>query len=164
MKFHIRHLNNSFRNHIHGFSMIEVLVTLMVLSIGLLGLAAMQTSSIQNTHGAYLRTQATHLAYDILDRMRANMTGVNDGDYNNINANESVNNYTDPNCFTAGCTSLQMTATDAAQWEIDLATQLPAGQGTVVVDPAGNNVFTITVTWGDPDTGGTINFVMTSQL
>jgi len=162
MKFHTGHFSDSIQHHHHGFSMVEVLVTLMVLSIGLLGLAAMQTSSIQNTHGAYLRTQATHLAYDMLDRMRANMTGVNNGNYNNIDANESIDNYTDPGCVAAGCTFPQMTTTDTAQWEVDLASQLPAGQGTVV--NAGNNVFTITVTWGDPDTGGTTNFVMTSQL
>ncbi|HLE93281.1 MAG TPA: type IV pilus modification protein PilV, partial [Sulfuricaulis sp.] len=55
-----------------GFSLIEVLVALLVLSIGLLGLAALQTTSLQYNTGSYFRTQATFLAYDIIDRMRAN--------------------------------------------------------------------------------------------
>ncbi len=159
----MRHSNNSACNRNHGFSMIEVLVTLMVLSIGLLGLAAMQANSIQNTHGAYVRTQATYLAYDMLDRMRANMTGVTANDYDNIDT--VTNDYLQPGCITADCTPAEMAAHDAAEWEVNLAAQLPSGQGTIIA-AAGINVFTITVTWGvpDPDTGITPSFDMTSQL
>ena len=55
-----------------GFSIIEVLVALLVLAIGLLGLAALQAQGLRFNHDAYVRTQATHLAYDIIDRMRSN--------------------------------------------------------------------------------------------
>lgn len=142
--------------------MIEVLVTLMVLSIGLLGLAAMQANSIQNTHGAYVRTQATYLAYDMLDRMRANMTGVTANNYNNIDT--VADDYLQPGCIAVDCTPAQMATHDAAEWESNLAAQLPEGQGTIVA--AGVNVFIITVTWGvaDPNTGVIPNFAMTSQL
>ncbi len=142
--------------------MIEVLVTLMVLSIGLLGLAAMQANSIQNTHGAYVRTQATYLAYDMLDRMRANMAGVTANNYDNIN---TADGYSQPGCITGGCSPADMAIHDAAEWETNLAAQLPSGRGTITA-AAGINVFTITVTWGvpDPDTGITPDFDMTSQL
>ena len=59
-----------------GFSLIEVLVALLVLSIGLLGLAALQAQGLRFNHDAYVRTQATNLAYDIVDRMRVNNTAL----------------------------------------------------------------------------------------
>jgi|SRR5690554_4420734 len=55
-----------------GFSMIEVLVALVVLAIGLLGFALLQTMNLRFTQSANYRTQATNLAYDLLDQMRAN--------------------------------------------------------------------------------------------
>ena len=64
-----------------GFSLIEVLIAILVLAIGLLGMANMQASGMRSTHGAYLRTQATFLAGDILDSMRANVTAARGGSY-----------------------------------------------------------------------------------
>lgn len=55
-----------------GFSMIEVLIALVVLAIGLLGFALLQTMNLRYTQSANYRTQATNLAYDLLDQMRAN--------------------------------------------------------------------------------------------
>jgi type IV pilus assembly protein PilV len=64
-----------------GFTLVEALVALIVLSIGLLGVAALQLSSLRaNTSAAY-RSQATFLAYDIADRMRANRTGALKDEY-----------------------------------------------------------------------------------
>jgi type IV pilus assembly protein PilV len=70
-----------------GFTLLEVLIALLVLSIGLLGLAALQTTGLRSNQMASMRTQATQLAYDITDRMRANPgsaaagTGVAGGQY-----------------------------------------------------------------------------------
>ena len=64
-----------------GFSLIEVLIAILVLAIGLLGMANMQASGMRCTHGAYLRTQATVLGDDILDSMRANVTAARGGSY-----------------------------------------------------------------------------------
>lgn len=55
-----------------GVTLIEVLVALVVLSIGVIGLAALQAQALQMNQGAYMRAQATNLAYDIADRMRTN--------------------------------------------------------------------------------------------
>ena len=60
------------RSRASGFSMIEVLVALVVLAIGLLGFALLQTMNLRFTQSANYRTQATNLAYDLLDQMRAN--------------------------------------------------------------------------------------------
>ena len=66
------------RSAMEGFSLIEVLVALFVLSIGLLGLAALQTTGLRFSHQSYERTQATLQAYDIIDRMRTNKSGTGD--------------------------------------------------------------------------------------
>src|SRR5882724_11312914 len=55
-----------------GFTLVEALVALVVLSIGLLGIAGLQITSLKANHGSATRTQAVYLAYDIIDRMRAN--------------------------------------------------------------------------------------------
>ncbi len=64
-----------------GFSLLEVLVGLIILAIGLLGLAGMQIVSLRQNNDAYLRSQATLQVYDILDRMRANRRYALDGEY-----------------------------------------------------------------------------------
>ncbi len=65
----------------NGASLLEVLVAIVVLSLGLLGLAGLQVASLQLNQGALQRSQATLLAYDILDRMRANKVDALAGDY-----------------------------------------------------------------------------------
>ena len=80
LEMHTAGINN--RRRQRGFSLLEVLIAILVLSIGLLGLAQMQSIGLRSTHSAYLRTQATLLAGDILDSMRANLTAARDGDYN----------------------------------------------------------------------------------
>ncbi len=65
-----------------GFSLIEVLVALLILSVGLLGSAGMQTLSVQMNVSARQSSQATYLAYEIIDRMRANRQAALAGDYN----------------------------------------------------------------------------------
>jgi len=64
-----------------GFTLLEVLIALLVLSIGLLGLAALQTTGLRSNEMASMRTTATQLAYDISDRMRANPAGVDANEY-----------------------------------------------------------------------------------
>ncbi|WP_045219893.1 type IV pilus modification protein PilV [Desulfonatronum thioautotrophicum] len=65
-------MKTSQKSHQAGFSLLEVLVGLVILAIGLLGLAGMQMVSLKQNNEAYLRSQATFHAYDILDKMRAN--------------------------------------------------------------------------------------------
>jgi type IV pilus assembly protein PilV len=60
-----------------GFTLVEVLVTIIIMSIGLLGVAGLQLASMRSNHSAYLRTQATLAAYDLIDRMRADPAAFN---------------------------------------------------------------------------------------
>ena len=104
-----------------GFSLIEVLVALLILLIGLLGVVRMQLLSVQNNQGAYLRTQATYIASDMLDRLRANRAGRNS--LQASNATDEYDGFTfksgdsfppDPNCADTptGCNQTELAALD----------------------------------------------------
>jgi type IV pilus assembly protein PilV len=108
-----------------GFSLIEVLVALLVLSIGLLGLAALQTTSLQYNTGSYFRTQATFLAYDIIDRMRANTDAVVDNDNNGYDQPTTTNVSPPVNCDTTSCTSAELALYDVKKWYDRIVIALP---------------------------------------
>ena len=128
-----------------GFTLIEVLVAVLVLSIGLLGLAALQASGLRNNFDAYARSQAVILANDMADRIRANPTAAAGGLYNNINTTVA-----DPGCMTGNCSTTQIRDHDTAVWFADLQNALPSGTGTV----AGNGtVFTVSVMWDEARIG-----------
>jgi type IV pilus assembly protein PilV len=109
-------------NKASGFTLIEVLVAVVILAIGLLGLAGLQTATLRNNQSAYTRSQATQLAYDIADRIRANPLG-------NYNNQAATNN----DCVANTCTPTQMAGYDLAQWNSHLAS-LPSGTGIVCLD------------------------------
>ncbi|MFN7097209.1 MAG: type IV pilus modification protein PilV [Gammaproteobacteria bacterium] len=125
-----------------GFSLIEVLVAVVILAIGLLGLAALQISGLRYTADANMRYQATIQAVDMADRMRANMAGVNNGNYNNISGIGS-----NPGCISTSCSPSGMAATDAYQWNTTNSQVLPNGTGTVTQN---GNLYVITITWIEP--------------
>ena len=113
-----------------GFNLIEVMIALVVLSIGLLGLAALQVTSLQQNQSAYLRSQATLFAYDITDRMRANIDEVGNGSYfvTSGATNTACINYS---ASAAGCTASVMASHDVAEWQAAIAAELPDGSGRV---------------------------------
>ena len=145
----------------HGFTLIEVLVTLVIMAIGLLGLAGMQATSLRNTESAYQRSQAAMLAYDMLDRMRTNSTGVASGAYNSIGTTAAT---AGTDCGSSVCSSSAMATYDDADWHAKIAEVLPSGTGSVSGSGA-NSVFTITITWDD-DRSGTADtsFTLSSRI
>lgn len=140
-----------------GFTLVEVLVALLVAAIGLLGLASLQIRGLRYNTSAYMRSQATQLAYDLADRMRANPQGVNDGAYNNPAAAQNAN------CLAAaGCTPAEMAGHDAFEWNANVPDWLPEGTGIVCIDGTPNdgtsdaaacdgagNVYVIKIWWRD---------------
>lgn len=145
-----------------GFSLIEVLVSVLVLMVGILGVAAMQMVSFQTNQAAYARSQAIYLAQDILDRMRANPDGYEDSTvYDNVLTTTSSTIPNDPTCVTTagGCSSLQMAQQDVREWAhnfvdvlstTDYRPMLPGGVGQLTRDGT-TNTFTATVTWNERD-------------
>ena len=122
-----------------GLTLVEILVALLILSIGLLGLAGLQTASLKFNTGAFYRTQATALAYGLADRMRANRAAALAGDYTVALANPA------PACaapVVAGTVPQQ----DVSAWRMALACRLPLGNGSVARN---GNEFTLTIQWDD---------------
>lgn len=116
-----------------GFTLIEVLVAVIVMAIGLLGLAGMQLKSLKNNQRAQYVSDVTLSSLDIIDRMRANRKKALNGDYS----------------FTSctGASGGGVVAADLAEWCATLVLNLPGGDASVAVDI--NNIVTVTVTWND---------------
>lgn len=138
-----------------GFTLVEVLVALVVLSIGLLGMAKMAMVSSHANDSAYLRSQATALAYEILDKMRANVSGAT-GIKLKYNTPLAAGPVAAPSCVGAGanCSDVQLAAWDLYSWKQRLAAgatggALPSGQGQIVVTTATPATATVTVQWDD---------------
>jgi type IV pilus assembly protein PilV len=132
-----------------GFTLIEILVTLVVLSIGLLGLAGLQLNGLKSNHSAYLRSQATILTLDIVDRMRTNRTSAITGAYD-IGLGDDPAQAT---CEGAGsnCSSAALAGADLFEWKDLLDDSLPQGDGSIsrTALGGGNTLITIIVQWDD---------------
>jgi type IV pilus assembly protein PilV len=123
----------SARRREYGFNLLEVLIALLVLAIGLIGLAALQSVGLKSSHGAYLDSQAALLVYDMSDRIRANPT--------NANAYIGVPDCPDPVPTTPLATA------DLAEWACAVDELLPSGTG--VIADLNNDRYRIRVEWGD---------------
>ncbi len=129
-----------------GFTLVEVMVSLIVLSIGLLGIGKLVLFSARANDSAYLRGQATELAYEILDNMRANRTTAMTQGYDVAMATVPTNPGT---CLATSCTPTQLGLYDVYTWKTRLPTALPSGQGSVVTSTSAPTTATIIVQWDD---------------
>jgi len=120
--------------YVNGFTLVEMLVAVVVLSVGLLGLASLQANSLKMNDSAYYRTQATYLGYDVLERMRANTVDMFAGNYN------VVAGFTPP-------TGATVAEADLREWDDLVGSLLPSGQGDITCTAAG--LCTINITWND---------------
>jgi type IV pilus assembly protein PilV len=132
-----------------GFTLIEVLVALLVLGIGMLGIAKLVLFSARANDSAYMRSQAMSLAYTLLDGMRSNRKIAQAQGYDT-----GLGAYANPgvNCTVAGtpCAPAVLAQYDLYQWKRRLTAALPSGDGTVVTAVNGTQVTaTISVQWDD---------------
>ena len=142
-----------------GFTLIEVLVSLVIMSVGMLGIAKLVLVSSHSNDSAYMRSQATALAYEILDRMRANPAGA-------LAHNYDIAFGTMPamptSCdSTTACSAGQIAAWDLYTWEQHLTTAsnttvplvrigaLPGGTGQIVTLGTSPVTATVQVQWND---------------
>jgi type IV pilus assembly protein PilV len=112
-----------------GFTLIEVLVAALVLAIGLIGVAGLQAVSLRANQSALMRSQATALAYDLADRMRANVPAASIGSYDPATASVTTG------CTSnSGCAPTSLAQNDLSEWSDLIADHLPAGEGFVCID------------------------------
>lgn len=138
MKTHGNHYMN---NRARGFSLLEILIAVLILSIGLLGLAALHASSLKLNHGAYHKSQATYLAYDIVDCMRANRPEAINGTYD-----QPIGNGTRAPENT-------LADTDVNDWLANVLAVLPQGDGAILCDATGR--CQVDIFWNVEREGGT---------
>lgn len=131
----------------NGFTLLEVLIALIILAIGLLGLAGLQATGLNMNHSAYNRSQATQLAYDIADRMRSNLDAINTnaGVYVISDSRDASNAYS--SCISSpGCNTASMAGRDLYEWNLGITNSLPDGIGSISASGA---VYTISINWDD---------------
>jgi len=138
-----------------GFTLLEVMISIAILAIGMLGIAGLQMVSIEHNNAAYLRSQAITISQDIVERMRNNPDAVNANKFDSIDS-DNISAISSA-CLTAaeGCTSDALADIDLYQWAQTITSingdntrqQLPNAQATVTVDGTNANLFTINVTW-----------------
>ncbi|WP_447554337.1 type IV pilus modification protein PilV [Vreelandella sp. EE22] len=101
-----------------GLSLLESLIAMLIMSIGLLGVVALQTQALSQQRSAYLDTQATNMAQDMLDRIRANKRQASAYQLGSGQSSSGTG----------------LVARDTAEWVSDLEAVLPQGQGAITVD------------------------------
>lgn len=123
------------RRRQRGFSLIEVLVALVVTTMGLMGLASLQLLALRTQHNAFLRGQATQLNHDIIERMRGNTNAALAGAY-------------DIAYDTAPGAGAAIADADKREWRQRISAVLPEGRGSIQVNPA-TRTATVSVRWND---------------
>lgn len=142
-----------------GFTLLEVLVALLVLSIGLLGLAGLQTIGMRSNMMATMRTLSTQYTYNISDRMRSNPDGLTTtNQFYVIGVDDPTPVITSAdNCYILECTPAQTANFDLWQWRNEMG-KLPGIKSQITQGTAGGiTVHTITVHWNetrDPNVAG----------
>jgi len=152
------------RKHNKGFTLIEVLIALVILAIGLLGMSSLMMTSMQSSQSAYLRSQASLLAYDLVERMRANSNQAITSDSYVFSLSSEAP--TDPTCASTGCTPSQQAQRDLFQWRAALTGSIPGA--TMVIARTNPNKYVITIAWSEASAlkRGTenLNFVVSADL
>ncbi len=121
-----------------GFSLIEVLITVLIIAIGLMGFAAMMLNSMKNNRLAMQRSMATAYAYDIIDCMRVNRAAALGGNYTVT--------------FGGSLSSGTVAGNDVTAWKTQLSTLLPDGKGQISLP--GNNVVRVEIQWQESANAG----------
>jgi type IV pilus assembly protein PilV len=135
--------NKIYLNKQQGFTLIEVLVSIVIVAFGLLGAAGLIVKGASLGVSAHNRTLATQKIYEMVDRMRLNMEGVRSG--------KSVSPPTGTFTCASECSSAEMAKHDSDQWQQGLVTALGASATGQVALNSGR--FTITVTWREKNLG-----------
>lgn len=131
-----------------GFSMIEVLVTLLIISLALLGTAGLQAYSMRLNQGGQFRTQAVFLVADLAERIEANKPGAVNGLYQV--ADSSATAAANTVCVVGACDSGTLATFDLLQWQNAVLAALPQSSWEVCVDADRNGVCDVAAVLSNP--------------
>ena len=133
-----------------GDTMIEVLVTIIIIAVGVLGTAALQVTTLKNLSSSHSASVAAIVAQDFAERMRANPVAALAGNYDH-----SVAPTTTTDCVGSPCADVaDLAAYDIETWWAQLTAVLPSGTGSV--DQIGtSNIYLLTVRWDEDRSGST---------
>jgi len=181
-------MNDLASHRMRGFTLLEVLVALVILSIGLLGLAAMQASALSSTHGSQLESMVAIQARSLADAMSANP------DYWSANSptfaiTPSASSPTQPvisstapaspatPCLNTACgTAADMAGYDVQLWATELLTLVPGASANIVCTASAPVGCSITITWTEKSaaalnqgtknqtTGTTMTYTLLNQI
>ena len=161
-----------------GAGLLEILIAMLILSIGLLGMAGLQALSLKNNNSAINRSHAVFLANSMLDRIRANRTGS----YTTAFATNTTSSSSSCDGTGATCSIAQIAAYDLSNWKCALSTTntcygpaknaaglLPDGQGQIL---RSGDEYTVTVQWtdsikyvnGEPTSGTTTQISISAEI
>jgi len=129
-----------------GVTLVESMIALLVISIGLLGIASLQITAMSQNASSLNHSQAVWYAYNMSDRIRANISEF--ANYDGIDTNNSYLQ----DCIGSTCTNAQMLTADAADWST-MTGNLPGGRG-IITSPTADGL-TVSVMWDDEGTGAT---------
>ncbi|MGH8191066.1 MAG: type IV pilus modification protein PilV [Rhodanobacteraceae bacterium] len=137
---------------VSGFSLLEVLIAVVVVSLGMLGVGAALVTVHRSTSSSYLQQQSAQLANDIIERMRQNVSGAQLGDYDISYTGGTVSAppvMCDPT--GAACAAANEAAYDLFQWLTGLNSLLPGANATitVVLTPKNTYLTTVVVSYND---------------
>ncbi len=155
-----------------GFSLIEVMVTLAIVSVAALGMASLQGVTLRFNSNALLESQAATLAQDLIERIRANPAG----DYTTT-FSEAISVGNTPQCtgLEANCDAIAMARHDLMEWKCSLGAvaisnactargipgQLPDGDASIT---AVGNTYTIVIRWFDATSNATVTIDITAVI
>jgi type IV pilus assembly protein PilV len=151
-----------------GFTLLEVLITIVIVAVGLLGTAALQAYAIKVSQGGQFRTQAVLLATDLLERLEANNAAAATGSY----VADLPRTTAASDCSAASCTASEMAAYDLSRFQERMQAALPDSSASITRDGAGPWVYQIKITWKErsfkqksttSSTGNTETFSYTVQ-
>ncbi len=141
-----------------GVGMIEILISIVVLSIGFLAAAQMQVQGLRYNQSAYFESQAYFMMSNMIERMRANPDGVANGEYSNKTTSAGLS---DPNCMSKACTASEQAEQDLYDWSANLhnlrgsTNFIPAlgssdaTEASASITPGASGSFNITIIWAE---------------
>ena len=138
-----------------GVGLIEVMVTLVVVAVGVLGMVGLQSKSLQYNQTSYLRSQADFLANDMMERIRTNRSTAETSTAYTVSNNQHTaaacdqSEYPD-RCETSVCSGNELAEYDLKQWKFGISCQLPDGVGSISeTNAATGKIFIIRIMFND---------------